>query len=107
VTHWSYAARGVRGERAEQEAFAELFVSPPGRGGAALAAAREAFRTYMDCLAIDARFFPLLNVLTWICHALDRHARGGEQERAPGRFVEYVGILAQHAELLFDGRDRA
>lgn len=103
VTHWSYVARHRYGEAAELAGFAELVAGPP--PDAPLRAARLALAEYMDALAIDARFQPLLLAYTWVHRALDRAERqsalGGAAARAGNRYVQYVGILAEHTETLF------
>src|SRR6185369_5142218 len=103
VTHWSYVARHRYGEAAELAGFAELFAGPA--PGALLRAARQALAEYLAALAIDARFQPLLLTYTWVRRALDRAERqsalGGATARAGNRYVQYVGILAEHTGALF------
>jgi hypothetical protein len=98
ATEWHLRARRLRGRRAELRGFGALFLEPT--GDAALAA-QEVMQDYGRRVGVDARFFPLLVVITWVERALDRADRqataAGSALDGDNRYADYVKLLAAHA----------
>ena len=109
VVHWSYTIRNVCSPEQQLRCFKELFLDPT-CGSRSVAAVRQVLVQYMSRLSVDPRLFPLLLVLTWVEHGLDHTRRlravGGntKQPRSGNPYVQYVGILAEHPDRLFNIR---
>ncbi|MFN8473410.1 MAG: phosphotransferase [Anaerolineae bacterium] len=107
VLRWYESGRRRQGRAAPLSAFSDLFL---GRNGGQIgAAARDAIERYMAALHLDRRFFPVLLALLWVHRALGRvkadgslRMRGGDA-RVGNSYVDYVSLLADNVERLFDG----
>ena len=105
VTHWNYIVRQLRTETAQLRGFRQLFIGHniDDRAGAI----QQVIMKYMEELDIDRRYWPVLLAYTWIQRALDHFKRHralgnmGTDHRFRNRYVDYLGILADHTEKLF------
>jgi len=106
VTTWSVIAHRLRTRTAQLRAFRRLFFEPEGAGVSAKVI-HHVMAEYMASLAIDQHFFPLLLVYTWVERALDRFTRQRisakevVEARVGNRFVDYIGVIAEHSDRLF------
>jgi hypothetical protein len=104
VTLWHQRSRHDRGQPTSVS-IADLDLRHS--DGDLAAAASEMLDEYMKRLSIDPGFLPVMLVLTWVIRALGRLRRReafGETEidaRTGNRHEASVGILAEHADLLF------
>lgn len=107
LTHWHEAVCALRDDSARAGGVGDLFGARPDRCVPA-AAAQQALEQYMQHLALDRRFVPLLLVYTWVELALRR----AEQQRDGGvtpaaartennNFV-YITGLCQSIDALFE-----
>jgi len=105
ITRWSYSVRGLGNVTAQQRGFRELFLVPEA-ADTAIGAGRRVVAEYMSRLGIDSRFLAPLLVLTWVERALGRFkqrpAATPDLARMDNSYVDYVGLIAQHAEQIFD-----
>jgi aminoglycoside phosphotransferase (APT) family kinase protein len=105
VTVWHYRSEGARGDRAQLDSFRKLFFSPS--NDVLVARARAGLEEYMRRLSIDARFFPVMLLLTWVARALGRlerqHTFGSPRpdRRKENLHADRVRILAEHRDELF------
>jgi hypothetical protein len=106
VTHWHEAARGLRSRTSRLRGFRRLFCEHP-RSDPAGVAVHQAIGQYMAALQIDARFYPLLLVYTWVEMALRRAEQQRlqssltENARSGNHNVDLIGILAGCTERIF------
>jgi hypothetical protein len=106
VVHWSYLSQNLRDDEAQLRCFRELFVEPAAHN-TSVNAVWQVIKQYMHDLDLDIRFFPLLLVLSWVEHALDRSERQraigekGQDPRSGNRYIQYIRILAEYADRLF------
>jgi hypothetical protein len=104
VTGWHYRSSGRLGTQARLRSFEKLFIDR--RGGLARHA-RAALEDYMKSLSIDARFLPVVLVMTWVIRALGRLKRvrafSGPpvDARQDNLNVAYLQILVANQEGLF------
>jgi hypothetical protein len=106
VTYWSFAARRLYGETAEERGLRELFLEPD-RKDAIISAIWDAIEAYLARLAVDRRFVSPLLVYTWVKRALEelgRHRILDQFSAAPrtgNQFVDWIGMLAARSDQLF------
>jgi phosphotransferase family enzyme len=106
VTHWSYFAHRLHSQAAQLRAFRDLFFQPR-HAGIGAKAIHEVIAEYMARLDINPEFLPLLLVYTWLDRALDHLDRQrvsgevGVDARLGNRYVDYIGIIAEHSDWLF------
>lgn len=109
AANWYFLVRHLRREAERLRAFRALFAGQASEDAYKFAC-RRAFDRYLAALEIDRAFYPLLLVLTWVVHALDRAERlremrvGTSSPRANNPYVAYLGILAAQAPQLFPGQ---
>lgn len=106
ITYWNNLTARLYTDEAELQGLYHLFIANM-ESSRTLQAARNAIAEYMDALAMNPRFLPLLLLYTWIERVVYSHSRtqklrgDGSTSRAADKFAKYVGLLATHADALF------
>lgn len=108
VTYWYLALTRRQPVAGHLEGFDKLFFGSE-RNEAAGRAAHEALARYMERMAIDRRWMPLMLVYLWVELALRRNKQQSDlgqrhpDPRQDNQFVSYIRQLAQRVEPLFGG----
>ena len=107
VTHWLYAARRLRRDNQQIDAFRRLIGSAS--KDVLTSEAWNTFAVHANRSAIDPRFIPLLMVLAWIERANDRCGRSDNvaDDAAASRYVRYVDLIAERGLAFFEGSSGA
>lgn len=114
VMLWARELDAERGLESRLRQFRAIFIAR-GKADAVTMVIREAIRRYLNRLAIDSRFFPILLTLARVDRSLECHDRERAVEQGdpganpyPGETsVEYLEILGEEVELLFSEPSRA
>jgi hypothetical protein len=106
VTYWNHVVGHLNTTAEELQGLHKLFIAP-GSGDRHARAVHQVVDDYMTRLDIDRRFLPILLVGMWVeqaLHQADRKQALGDapaDSRAHNRCVQYLGVLAEHADQLF------
>jgi hypothetical protein len=102
ATFWYFSVRGLRRPLRQLTGFARLNTDPGQVTDVAIRAVNAVVEAYRANLRVDREFVPLLVLVTWVGHALDRWEREGPvpgdrgNTRGQNAYVDFVEVLASH-----------
>jgi hypothetical protein len=106
VIYWIHTVKHLKSEAAELRAFHKLFTKPDSSDKHSKAV-HQVIQEYLDAFDIDQRFLPLMLVYLWIEQALHQFARKQvlaqvqTDTRVGNRCIQYIRIIAEHADQFF------
>jgi aminoglycoside phosphotransferase (APT) family kinase protein len=107
TTHWHEAVTRSIDEPRRMKALRRLWVPACRQRSPYVRGAHRVIQEYMQRIELDARFFPLMLLYTWIELALRRADQQRDQgiqtasQREGNRNFAYIDVLAQHEDRLF------